>query len=113
MQHVVATFESARLFYGNNVCRGLDDTNHTVFTSLIRTEPAYVRLTQISAQTAVADLLDRLSERMGECGCAFAIALEQMQGHALRSFRTDPGKHLKSSDQTINEWTNAHQRLAM
>ena len=83
-QYEVAAAVGCRGFDREHVGRRLDHANGILFAARILADGAQFGIRKIAATAAMPDPVERGGNRLGDSARALLVALEQVQGHALR-----------------------------
>src|SRR5690606_1071628 len=102
-QHEIETAVAAGLLQRHHIRRRLDDAYGLPIATRIGANAADIQLGQGMAVLAVADLGNRRLQRLREAFAALAIALKDLESHALRGFRADARQYAQGIDQLVDQ----------
>ena len=98
-QHKIVAAIAGGLLDGELVDRRLDDAQQVLVARCIGAERTDFLLAETAAAPTVADLFDCQGQPLGQSSGAGPITLENMERHALRGLRADPGQTAQGLDQ--------------
>jgi hypothetical protein len=90
--HEILSVEGAGLFDGRKVGWRLHHAQQRMIAAWRGAQWADFVFTEIVAAPAVADALERHTQRLGDLAGTITIARQQVKGHALRGFRSHTGQ---------------------
>ena len=98
-QHEVLAAKAGGLFDGGQFGGRLHHAQHLAIAAAAGAQVAHRRLAEIAAARAVADLAHGLLHHLGQALAAFAVALQQMEGHTLRTLAAHAGQATQRFDE--------------
>ena len=98
----------AGLLHREHVQRPLDHAQQRVVAARVAALRAQLVLAQGAATLAVPYPLHRRRQRLRQAHAAAAVALQQLQGHALRGLLPDTGEKTQRIDQLADQGAEAH-----
>jgi hypothetical protein len=102
LEHEV-TATIAGLLHCKHIHRPFDHAQLAVVTARVGALRAQLLLGQGPALAAMANAFHGLAQGLGQARAATAVALEQLQGHALGGFLADAGQNAQGVDQLADQ----------
>ena len=103
LQHEVDTAKTRRVLDRETIGRRFDHAQLAALAAAVGTGRAQLGFAEVAALRAVADTLHRQGQRFGQALAAFALALEQVVGHALRRLLAYARQHPQCVDQLFKQ----------
>ena len=100
-KNVIEPVELARFFDGLNIRGFLDHADDRFIARRTGTEEARIGVGDVVTDRAFADFFFRVANCIGKGKGLLAIATQQVEGEALRSFLADAGKAFQFFDQPV------------
>jgi len=98
-QHEIQTTVAAGALHRGLVGRRLHHAEQALVARVVEAGAADRRFGEGVATLAVTDVVDRRLQRLCNAQCAFAVVLQQVEGHALRGLRADSRQRTQRVDE--------------
>ncbi|KAG0773497.1 hypothetical protein G6F22_014826 [Rhizopus arrhizus] len=111
LQHEVDATEPRSVLDGQAVGGRLNHAQLAAFAAAVGAGRAQLGFAEVAALRAVADALHRQRQGLGQALATFALAFEQMVGHALRGLLAHARQHPQCVDQLFKQGCGHGDRL--